>query len=51
MGCMRNMFEYIFLALICYSIGLVTGFLGVIAVFMYAMKHLKTKFMPPRTIV
>ena len=45
------MIEWILFALICYSIGLVTGFIGVVAVFLYAMKHVKQRFKPPKTTV
>lgn len=34
------MLEWFYFGLICYSIGLVSGFFGVVALFLYAMKRL-----------
>ena len=41
------MLEWIYFGLICYSIGVVTGFMGVIALFTYAMRRMKKQFRPP----
>jgi hypothetical protein len=44
------MFEWIYFALICYSIGVITGFIGVIAIFSYAMKKMRSQILPPKKI-
>jgi hypothetical protein len=41
------MFDYVVFGLICYSVGLFSGFIGVIFVISYALKRLKSGFMRP----
>jgi len=42
------MLEWIYFGLICYSIGLITGFVGVIFVISYALKRMRSQILPPR---
>jgi Na+/phosphate symporter len=39
------MLEWIWFGLVCYSIGLLSGFFGVLVLFLYAMKRMRKGFL------